>query len=312
MLENFIERNSELCTRVRELENGQPLERQVSTTRGSIRSWTSSRITFETVLSNSRIYRRVRRSGASQPGSAGWSSLSGLSLSDISNLSVFHLGICSAELSNPECYRETYSSLRMTSIPEPESPITTVRTPGEWTPPNSDLADELGRLLRLACSSGNDDGVYELITTGIDVEEVDEAGLTPLQLAATSGYHAIVQLLIVFYGANKEGRDGLGNTPLLNGANRGYVETVRVLVELGAHLEVTGNDEQTPLIAAASAGHHAIVRVLLQQGANIEHQDSSGNTALHYAVRHGHSLTVFALQGIQCEMWAVSGDSEAV
>lgn len=125
---------------MRELEDGQPLERQVSTTGGSIRSWTS-RISFETVLSNSRIYRRVRRSGSSQPESAGWSVLSGLSLSDISNLSVFHLGICPAELSNPECYRARYRSLSNTSIGQREGSVDAIN-----------LILEAGRSARKRCT----------------------------------------------------------------------------------------------------------------------------------------------------------------
>ncbi|KAL0639064.1 hypothetical protein Q9L58_001946 [Maublancomyces gigas] len=54
--EHFIERNSQLYNHVREPEAQSPIQQRDSTTSESIRRWTSSRLTIETVLTNSRIY----------------------------------------------------------------------------------------------------------------------------------------------------------------------------------------------------------------------------------------------------------------
>lgn len=191
-----------------------------------------------------------------------------------------------------------------------DSDITTTRTPGEWSPIGTNSAGEMGRLLRLACSSGNEGGVCELITSGADVEELDQEGLSALHLAAANGYDKIVRLLVKYYGANKEANDRSANTPLLNAARSGYVEIVRALVELGADVEATNNGGQTPLIVAAAAGEHEAARVLLERGANIEHADSTGSTAFHHAIRNEHSDTVRILHGKGASPWAINNNNE--
>lgn len=182
LLQSFIERNSELYDRVRELENGSQPQRQLSSIRSSIRSWTPSRITFEKVLSNSRIYRRALQraslqGASSQPGSTGWSVMSGLSLSDISNLSVFHLAISLLDLSNPECYiiLDDSSSIVTSRGPE-ESPViatTETRSFKGLSPTDMYSADGVATPVGLNYSSGDVHRVNALPASGLDAEQLD-------------------------------------------------------------------------------------------------------------------------------------------
>jgi len=56
-----------------------------------------------------------------------------------------------------------------------------------------------------------------------------------------------------------------------------------LLVELGADVNVHGNEGQTPLMRAALNSHHELMEVLIQAGADLEPVDDAGRTAPHHA-----------------------------
>lgn len=302
LLQHFIERNPEPYDRV---EDAPQIQRRPSSTRQSIGSWTSSRIAFESVLSNSRIYRRALRVTSSDPDSTGWSVFSGLSLSDVSNISVFHLAICAAELSNPECYISSATPLPKTTSPELEEPIDFIDS--EW-PKN-----KLNELLHSACIDGDSETVMWLIENGADIEanlaEFGSRVYHPLQLAAMEGHEQTVRVLVQL-GAKLEQRSSRGRTAIHEAGCRGHIAIVRALVELGADPESTDREKRTPLIAATIAGRLGTVRVLLKLGANMEHRDSSGNTALHYAVNDQSREIVQVLEESGASQWAKNNKIE--
>ena len=90
-----------------------------------------------------------------------------------------------------------------------------------------------------------------------------------LFLAVRSGHERVVRLLLD-HGAEGDGRDEEGLTPLMVSARLGHVEVVSVLVERqGAGLEMSDSQGQTAL-------HHAVVnsqsntaRRLLEAGARL-------------------------------------------
>lgn len=296
LLEHFIQRNSELYARVRELENVPQIQRRLSTTRGSIRSWTSSRIAFESALSNSRIYRRALRITSSDSHSAGLSVFSGPSLSDISNISVFRLAICATEISNFECYTSPLSSLARRPIPTMASTIPPIQRKEMGLRYVTDWRTRMNtqnKLLRSACIDGDHQLAKQLIENGASIEAFDNRSFTPLHLAARHGNHEAV-IVLVGLGAKIDSQNWSGDTSLHLAARYGHAGIVEALVRLGADLEATNHDKRTPLTVATIARYDQTVDVLLKLGANAEHRDSAGDTAIHYAGQREHRPVVQA------------------
>jgi hypothetical protein len=75
-------------------------------------------------------------------------------------------------------------------------------------------------------------------------------------------------------------------SPLHCAIRAGALETVRLLVKLGANVCKSNTSGQTPLMNAASLGHVYILEFLLENGAqpSIDAKDAAGRTAFYYAV----------------------------
>ncbi|KAL2854509.1 ankyrin repeat-containing domain protein [Aspergillus pseudoustus] len=123
------------------------------------------------------------------------------------------------------------------------------------------LAAEYGhtaaaRMLLEAAEKGN--GV-------IDVNAAGEQGWTPLLLAASGGWHGVVQQLLQTGSVNLEARDTVRDrTPLSWAAANGHVEVVEMLLKTG-RVDVNAKDlkyQRTPLLWAQDRGYDAVVELL--------------------------------------------------
>jgi len=76
------------------------------------------------------------------------------------------------------------------------------------------------------------------------------------------------------------------DTILIEAADNGHLNVVKLLIEKGADVNLKGEAWYGPLHAAAAKGHIEVVKILLENGAdvNIFHQ----NKPLHYAAMNGH------------------------
>jgi ankyrin repeat protein len=78
-------------------------------------------------------------------------------------------------------------------------------------------------------------------------------------------------------------------------AESGDLERVKQLVQGGANIEETNEDDMTTLLLASQEGHFDIVVYLVEHGANVAHTDSEGTTALHWACANMNLPTVKCL-----------------
>jgi ankyrin repeat protein len=80
-------------------------------------------------------------------------------------------------------------------------------------------------------------------------------------------------------------------TPLINAADRGYTDTVDLLLDNGARINEPDSDGMTPLIWAACHGCTETVERLMDRGADVSLRDSEDRTAYDWAVINGQEAS---------------------
>lgn len=112
------------------------------------------------------------------------------------------------------------------------------------------------------------EAVRKLIQNGVDVNEADSDGVTPLNLAAASGFEDIV-LVLLNAGADITLKDRFGFNALLTAAFFGRTDVVKILITHGAALEEREKVGFTALHLAAQEGRLRTVTMLLTAGAEV-------------------------------------------
>jgi len=183
---------------------------------------------------------------------------------------------------------------------------------GSRADPNA--KDNQGRTALMAAVTNGDAAVVQaLLGGGADFRAADAGGGVALTYAAAAGSAAAIDALqkkgarptghdlmlaasgcytdavrtLIASGANANATVD-GNSPLMAATGENCVETVTLLLDRGANVNVTNNDGWTPLIKATSAGYTDVVRVLLQRGADMDVVDKLDRTAGMYASLAGH------------------------
>ncbi|KAI6170868.1 Ankyrin-1-like protein [Aphelenchoides bicaudatus] len=162
-----------------------------------------------------------------------------------------------------------------------------------------------------ACRQNNVKEVERLLRT----ERVDPNtriqfnNSTCLHLAASEGFHPIVQVLLD-YGAETNLADQAGFSPIHLAANRGHLETVRLLINAGADPNRTTETGWSALHYACMGGHLEVVKLLLDIGVKLN-ADKHGWTALHSAAFQGHQKIVELLlrSGADMKLKTLRGES---
>lgn len=124
----------------------------------------------------------------------------------------------------------------------------------------------------------------------IDIDEyTDDAGWTPLHIAASIGNLEVLKLLL-----NYEPKPDVnlptstGVRPIHLAVAKKHIDAVKLLVEdYGASVRIKDNKGQYPIHRAASIGSVALVEFLASKGSNINIKDSEGWTPLHHALAEG-------------------------
>lgn len=120
----------------------------------------------------------------------------------------------------------------------------------------------------------------QLITQGADVEEKDDAGRTPVHLAAFASNEEALTAL-VDAGADINAFENDRYDVITIAAVENDIEMLRVALFLGGKPDnITSPYDGTALIAAAHLGHYEIVILLIEAGAPLDHVNNLGWTAL--------------------------------
>ena len=157
------------------------------------------------------------------------------------------------------------------------------------------LASKSTGFLPWAASSGLDTvfrHLFAIDAIGSEIRDRKDAqGRTLLALAAQSGHHATVELLLA-HKANSNSPDKEGKTPLSIAVSNGDEALVRLLLANGAARDRSDNEERTPLSIAVSNGDEAMVKFLLVNEAASDIPDKEGRTPLMLAVAERHETVI--------------------
>lgn len=145
--------------------------------------------------------------------------------------------------------------------------------------------------LSAAAQAGKYDCCEVLLSKGqANKEHRNISDYTPLSLAASGGYVAILRLLLD-YGADINSRTGskLGISPLMLASMNGHTQAVRLLIDLGSDVNAQiETNRNTALTLACFQGRGDVVALLLERKAHLEHRAKTGLTPLMEAASGGY------------------------
>ena len=181
------------------------------------------------------------------------------------------------------------------SIPAVE-PVRPSVTPTPSVPGPTYPADQWTQELLVASMKGKTKEVELLIAGGANPNGRDRSGLSPLMAAAAKGETKVLTTLLS-HSADVNARRSDGRTALLLAMEENRSDAALVLIQAGADVNAVTNQGNTPLLMAALKGRGNVVRALLDKGAKAGVANSAGATPLVAAIIAGHPNEAIMLIG---------------
>ncbi|KAK1394739.1 Potassium channel [Heracleum sosnowskyi] len=135
--------------------------------------------------------------------------------------------------------------------------------------------------LCFAAMRGDDLLLHKLLRRGMDPNESDSSGRTPLHISASKGFTECV-LLLVDYGADPNSKDFEGNVPMWDAILGGHESVIRALVEHGA--DISSGDVGQFACFAVEQNNLGWLKELVKYGGDPTVLNSTGTTAVHTAI----------------------------
>lgn len=121
---------------------------------------------------------------------------------------------------------------------------------------------------------------HVLLKNGVDVNKVTKEGYTPLYIAARSGNHEVLKVLLL-YNPELEVTTPEGVSAITAATISGNTEVIRLLLEAGANINKKSGWNNSPLQYAVQQNKPNVLRVLMEYNPRLSLVDDGGNTALH-------------------------------
>lgn len=148
--------------------------------------------------------------------------------------------------------------------------------------------------MHYAVSNGNFDVVSILLDSKVcNINKMNSAGYTCIMLVAltkvkSETHRQVVRRLFHMADVNIRAKQH-GQTALMLAVSHGRIDTVELLLESGADINIQDEDGSTALMCAAEHGYIDIVKLLLTQAdCNLSLTDYDGSTALAIAMDAGN------------------------
>jgi len=143
---------------------------------------------------------------------------------------------------------------------------------------------------------------------GVDARDFEEN--TALIAAASAGQIETVKQLLD-NGAHPDSQNVYGYTPLLAALSHGHLSVASTLIQRGANVHLSSVEGESAVHFAAIRGDESLVASLLENGAFLNVQDGEGDTVLHWAVREKtYAMLNYLLQQKHCNSSIANEDGE--
>ena len=143
--------------------------------------------------------------------------------------------------------------------------------------------------------SGNLVPFIENVVNGkLDIDQKDSRGFAVVHLAVLQGKFELVQNLLdraacpVDLPTSSPSSPSFSpstsnQTPLILACSKGYINTIKLLLDRGANIEHKDEHGLTPLLTSIQYGQIPTLLLLMNRGGNLEAEDKNGNGAVHWA-----------------------------
>ena len=159
--------------------------------------------------------------------------------------------------------------------------------------------DDMGRSpLHWACRSGALAVVKLLVKAGAWVRVTDNFGNTCLMCASSQGHTETVRYLVGLEDVDLNNKGYYSCSALVSAVCENHADVVKVLIDAGADIEGEDDDGRSPLLIASCVANVEIVKMLVKAGAGVRVADNEENTCLILAAHCGHTETVRHLVGL--------------
>ncbi|MCY3680802.1 MAG: ankyrin repeat domain-containing protein [Gemmatimonadetes bacterium] len=137
----------------------------------------------------------------------------------------------------------------------------------------------MGSELNIAAEIGDTTKVKNLLKKGVDTNERDRFGRTPLIYAALNGHEHIINMLLESH-ADIHAKDHFDQTALIAAVNKGHVNSAKILLKNGANPSAPNGEDMLPIFIAFEREDFEMVDLLLKYGIKINTIDKKDRTVL--------------------------------
>ena len=125
-----------------------------------------------------------------------------------------------------------------------------------------------------------------LKSKGLSPNLKDKFEQTCLYYTCREGKNLSSKYLVEECGLNANEIDIYGQTPIYYSVRDHKLETVKVMIDLGANINIEDKYGQTCLFYAIREGHYDIVELLIEKGANVNQVDKKKRTPYSFAEKY--------------------------
>ena len=137
----------------------------------------------------------------------------------------------------------------------------------------------MGSELNIAAEIGDTTKVKNLLKKGVNINERDRFGRTPLIYAALNGHDRVINMLLASH-ADIHAKDHFDQTAFIAAVTGGHVNSAEILLKKGADPSAPNGEGVPPILIALGREDFEMVDLLLKYGIENNSIDERGRTVL--------------------------------